>query len=237
MPRRSIVTPDSSNVEDRLGHMRALLASRSYSASLSPQGLAWEFLRRNPDYKKEYADWHAIHANDTVSVHSPMTDKWDLLAGPHDPDIQGTPTTWHFFNLPGLIGRVVFTRKPGSSKVSIRFELSAPLKPQIAAAEKYLRETQEWLVKERGLKARIDGAKYTNVDLVRYLQILDLIELGASNDEIAAICWPGTSNSYPDFQARQLVAKAKRVAKRIRDTGYRDVARMTLPGKGKIRSR
>ena len=212
--------------------MRAWLASRTYRENLSPQGFAWEFLRRNPDYKKDYADWNAERANDEESVHSPITEKWALLIGPRDPNVQGTPTTEHFFDVPGLAGRVaVASRELGRSMTSTNFDLSAPLEPQIKAAEKFLRERQEWLVESEGLTARVKSTKYKMPDLVKYLKILDLITIGATNDDIAAICWPFASNSHPEFSGRQRAAKAKQVATYIRDGGYRDVALMRFSTK------
>jgi hypothetical protein len=222
----------------RASELRQHIAAREYPGDLSPQGFAWEFLRRNPKYRTDFFEWHAAHANDEISARAPMVDKWALFALPRDPDRPGARDMEFVFDVSGLPGKTVvdFGEGPSSPHVSILFDVSMPIDAQVAAADRLLRSRQMHL-KETGLPVRIDAPRYSCANLVRYLQILDLLELNVTDDELAGLFWPRTANEYPDHKGRKAARKARQTALRIRDIDYRDVARLkvTTPKRRKIR--
>jgi hypothetical protein len=58
-------------------------------------------------------------------------------------------------------------------------------------------------------------------EYVDYLRILDADEERASNRKICSALWPHVSNAYPERTASKRLDKSRKVARDLRDGGYR----------------
>lgn len=249
-------------------------SSANYDATLSPQGWAWEFLRRNTRYQKESKKYFALvrrygtfeeaqrrapaseawvcepaalrgetlEAWETrvsgglyqaTALRSAIANRWGLLIVPHDAREPATSKTDLLFFLPTLkLRQIAGWRSPevrlplGADQIAIIFDMADPLRPQVARASKFLRETQKWLQTKKKLNVRIDTPKYAPRKLIEYLRILDARSEGAENDEIVSALYPKKVNSYPNFTGRQTLAVAESVADRLRDGGYRELVQL-----------
>ena len=183
---------------------------------------AWEFLRRNPDYQKDYQ----THGGPYVPSEN-LWKKYNLDTHSSFPD----PALPHPFVRTDLgrgvyameplrfRGNVLRTHQPGQvgrsnydTEAFIRFDVSLPLAAQITAAEKHLGRLQ----KKMGAKnKRKRITKYQS-----YLRILDAEASGAVRSEIAAELYPQMPNEYTHRKGDETVAKDLIAAKLLRDHDY-----------------
>lgn len=249
---------------------------KSYDPALSPQGWAWEFLRRNADYRREWKKYDSLcrrygsfeeaernapareawecdpparpgetldewdarlsgSPREAPSVRSAIAKRWGLLVPPGDPDEPGTSKTeFRFFLSTLTLRHTAGWRSSGTplrleeDQIAIIFELADPIRPQVARAGKFLRETQKWRQSDRGLVARIDTPKYSATKLIEYLRILDARADGATTHQIVSTLYAKKDNSYPAHAGRKALAVAEKVALRLRDGGYRDLVQLKM---------
>lgn len=97
-----------------------LRTSYDYLDQLPPEGLAWEFLRRNEDYQREFA---ARKLNRKSMVSADDIERWGLqfLSDPHDRAIDG-PVLWSPAANPNVL---VVVGTPDSMKSD--YELQMPV--------------------------------------------------------------------------------------------------------------
>lgn len=143
----------------------------SAGAFADPARWAWEFLRRCPEYRADYAafmaDWRALEAaygapprrdmarwiadpratrpawdpddpscavsDERQAIECWMGAKWGFFQFPPNPD-QATPPTWR--PVPMTVTEV--DRAPGGTTVTLAFDLSLPIPPQLDAARTLL---------------------------------------------------------------------------------------------------
>src|ERR1700722_9886020 len=129
-----------------------------------------------------------------TSLRASITRRWGLLVTPQDPDMPGTSSTDLFFDYGQWLkmrrGPASVAHELEFGDVSITFDLKLPVLPQIKRANKYLRETQQWLMDAKGLQARVDRPKYTPTKLIEYLRVLDARSADAQPSEIIATLYP-----------------------------------------------
>jgi hypothetical protein len=180
---------------------------------------AWEFLRRNPEYRK---DWDAllVRFNFTKDSEVPAgafpglpsteaNEKWGLTQGYINPNWDDPPNLE--FRLP--YGRVRIGNLSDDTKlpqVWAQFSLAYPLKPQLEVLGEGLRGLQKHF-QPATLPKRHRGL------WPRYLRLLDARAAGAQLKEMAGLL----SAELPDAIDERQVSDQLRAAQRlIRPAGY-----------------
>lgn len=192
---------------------------------------AWEFLRRNEQYKRDWQDTlpeHLEYIEDMKKQHLPTEhlegycsedpdflipsmearEKWGLtgLVNPEQdhPSFQALTFTTEFIR-----------RRPlQDNEVNLTFDLNLPIKPQLERAFKFLSKIQ----KEQD--RNIIRPKRHKENWVELLRIFDAYKLGAKPKLIASTLYPDLPNPYPDYPMSDLVKKKFRQARKIIDEDY-----------------
>ena len=215
--------------------------------SESPTRFAWEFLRRNPDYQADFAEYcrqtdagvefdydpplqdgesHSDYLSRvgnvyrSVSISRLFLDKWGLLSGSHYrvPNPAGPGA-----NFKAGIG----TSSPGpesdafqdDTKLILSFDLSLPLKIQFDRALAYAKFDQE-MFRQRGGQVRDLRPRIEKFP--HYLRVLDAKLWGHTNSEIAAQLLPHIEDGHDSGHiASKRIHDDLRAAQRLRDLDYR----------------
>ncbi len=198
------------------------------SKLISPDRWAWEFLRRNkkfkaelekakksqPSYLKENAESPIGWSNTPVGLvlcewgveHPNLTEWIDARA-------VDTPVAFvkypQFLRFGTINGVDVDIARHESTKLCLQFDLSSPIEPQIQRAKATLMSNQK--AKESTLTRRRNNERFERFPC--YLRILDAIDAGAKNKEIADCL----------FMADDTLAMAKKKAEALRDGGYKTI--------------
>lgn len=178
-----------------------------------PRQLAWEFLRRNPEYQNDYKDPY---------LHPPKYGLQGLSSPPSD----NNPFKDFLFNFIPLSRIVYDSDDSGSTMVwfeenelAIIFDLSKSISSQISEAKRQL----QLLQKTSGLKGKQTRPPYDRI--IRHLRILDAVSSGATHKEIATVLFPETDNEYPDYLGNDMVKKNIKQAQMWRDEGYKYIVK------------
>jgi hypothetical protein len=203
---------------------------------------AWEFLRRNPEYRRLWDEkvlpfynattgefdldtaWAFERAAVTraggTAIVSPIEQLREQFGTCGDPRqnrrIPG-------FNLPGAVYSAsgwAQANWKGADKISMGFDLEFPLNEQISRAKFILGRLQKRAEHRRETRLR-DPQLYRS-----YLRILDAKDAGVSIAAIALRLFP-----ICDPNARQTVLNHCRAARRLRDGGYWFLADQAPEGK------
>lgn len=237
------------------------LKDYEFTKTLNSKKWAWEFLRRNPDYIKEWekelplelerrknilsdpetkdcSHLEGYRKNTPESSHfiirghslNKYFKKWGIL-NLVNPD-QDNPFPDPFNQFPsfeygtvrgGNIGHGKYINdNPLGPYVSIVFDITRPLKPQFAYAQKILLETQKDQAREG--KISISKVNKHKDNWIEYLRILDAKTENISNEEIARVMFPNLSNEYPGYAGNEKVRKSLKRAEHLTRKGYREIA-------------
>lgn len=239
---------------------------------------AWEFLRRNPKYQKDWADYLGIcrgiipnydpHVQQSAADYDALENHPDYVR--YDPPRldgenesawlkrvgRGTRMPLHvwyarewgldnYFPDPfyayeksalGLLDvrlnnnprACVVTEhwegfKEGGiytlhSQAALAFDFSLPIETQLAAAGKYLKSHQKWLIKQGVVEAFPN--KKPRKEWVVYLRMLDADAMNVKPKEMAEQLYKNTDNSYPDYGGSKAASAALKIAKQWRDSWY-----------------
>jgi hypothetical protein len=187
---------------------------------------AWEFLRRNPEYR---AAWRAC----IEPFYDPAFRPQDVgLVGPaHGVPAGQQAVLVHRFGLDSFPCSPNDTRPPRFTRTGLRYtaEREAHMlldAEQIAVvldlrrpAERQVAAIRTLIVRER---KRIAHKEHRNRirEFVPYLRVLDADDAKASGDEIGAVLFKSKSTEHRQFTVRD----HRRAATRLRDTDYLLVA-------------
>lgn len=194
---------------------------------------AWEFLRRNADYQKAWAEMIAPYYSADLGYDpdlpraagipdplSAMRDKFGVAFLPPDPaDSRTVPVFEHnliYENHPGAVSGSL-----ARDQVAVVFNLAWPLEPQIARAERSIRERRERLVARGEITAtapRNHKALWQD-----YLRLLDGEAAGLQTARLAAIIYPKTENLDPDYAGSRAVTNGLKAARKLRDGDWRQI--------------
>ena len=212
-----------------------------FTDDLTYEEWAWEFLRRNPRYRTDWAivkerlgelgknypdltlvEQHLLHKNEPLETSIAETaKKWGLEIFMSDPDYPyWILQTW-------TCGRRIRGPEPGwdmgdRRHLVIAFDLVAPIDDQIRMAK-------NWLNSERKLRAAkgeiklINEKKDRSVIWKNYLRVLDAVSAGAVNKDkadVAKVLAPNKENSYPDYAGNKTIDNWIVAANKLRDTEY-----------------
>jgi len=222
----------------------------AFTETLGDQGWAWQFLRRNKDYQKDWTAELKIYmarveqegwSDKLISIDSPYFEvnpykpdyefKWGmyLLRNPQTDrpitlDIGVPPSRGIYSGRGGkmLSGDEIISRIIiPEGCAAVVFDLSKPIKQQLKNASQILLTRQKVLEQEEGLK--ITRQKNHKSNWVNYLRVFDAKTIGASNREISRIIFPYERNQYPEYNADDKVKKTYRQAQKLVNGDYLNI--------------
>jgi hypothetical protein len=206
---------------------------------------AWEFLRRNSEYQKDWVLWQKIYAGKNWKPACRKRNiKETLIKKGRIPCLEFLANSYGLRHLmedpktpnPCLTFSLLFNHWPKRSKlenndelmpedeleVAFRFHLHRPLAPQ-------LKNAGEWLRYEKKLMGLTKKRVYKE-HLQNYLRLLDAQQAGATYQKMAEILYPPNKKriSDPDYDSYQegidTVKNHLRAAKLLRDKEYISLA-------------
>jgi hypothetical protein len=196
----------------------------------SPERWAWEFLRRNPEYRE---DWKKLtnglsEKEKKYFLHFRSCEKWGLK-NYLDPDMEN-PNICGFIP-PGGDPKAIYQLdpkthlfidrarpNPKTGEIILRFNVKEPINPQIEVAKKKLMEFQEETMKnENGIRKAFKPRREEWITLIR---LLDAMADRTSNKEIARALFP-KDFSDDDPKATKKLFDKKEQARRYLEQEYR----------------
>jgi hypothetical protein len=210
-------------------------ADYQFTKDLDLNGWAWEFLRRNPEYQK---DWkkelnHFLHKNPSLTkkeidddcfyIEPALIDcneKWWILRFVN-PDTD-YPLFLDFANSHGCVYSKTQNVELLPGQVAAVFDLNLPIKRQIDLIALRLPLWQKEYKRKGIVKRRQPRIK----DFCRpsYLRLLDAKADSADNKEINSVIFKNKRQHPDDSKYYNTVIKdAMRTVKKIVDGGYRDL--------------
>lgn len=204
----------------------------AFVKSADERRLAWEFLRRNPDYRRLFAEREAVvraagpsidaaalaqlrQIDDALTRMGPMDPKPPSADDP--PMLLGNMGVSFFNRATWLTGRRAyessFARKDRS--VWVEFYLDAPIAPQLRMTRTVLEDHYPEL---KALSRRRNPNRRL---LAQYLRLLDAKDLGVTIPAMGAVLFPSANNEKPERPRDKRVRAMLRAATGLRDDGYR----------------
>jgi hypothetical protein len=192
--------------------------------------VAWEFLRRNPEYQRDYEVYHADFGNKQIDDDPDGFDYWCAFAehkwrinrpiAPYGDEFDGND----FIDLPfdqiESFKQIGFNNIIEGPLVLIPVDLSKPLKE----LEAQLKQQVKWL-REEGIKQGTVAPRVNRVlaprIYVQHLRILDAFAAGATVQEIGDVLAPGAANEPDSRQRDKRINAAHKAALKMQDGGYR----------------
>jgi Uncharacterized conserved protein (DUF2285) len=205
---------------------------------------AWEFLRRNPEYRvfwKEKIEPFIDMTGGDLVPHNEL--KAVLVRGGICRDAAGN--IWPYLDELRARFGVDVPSPPHSSRpsfffeiyapwvendgresqdlclekhqIAIIFDLSRPLAPQFKRAHASAKREQEF--REISIKT----ARRRQELYIPYLRILDARDAGAKPKDVGDKLFPKLSDEHPDYQRQKRLCNYQRAAEKLRDGGYRSL--------------
>ena len=225
--------PDWKNLQDY-----------EYMKTLKPNQWAWEFLRRNPEYIKDWHEynkkclkipehskwpqelgilgsrlslkWRVSELGDPNRLYKDKTDDPHFGIGIYEPG--GTPTIT--MGMKKEEKEYLYWGVPDfeTGKASLTFNFQEPIEPQLRIAKKWLLKLQQ-KAKQKGASTR-KAFKPRHDEWILLLRVYDAKATGIKDKEIASLL-------FPDEDSRDIYAGIKKVhdkylqAKRYVENDYR----------------
>ncbi|WP_449191882.1 DNA -binding domain-containing protein [Thauera sp.] len=203
----------------------------AYPVEAPARWWAWQFLRRNPSYQSDYAQWAAAitqHAADYDKVDmpdaTPMLERWGIVAmlNPADDAHHLTPIA---SPSPRPIHHAM--ERPRIHEVVLKFDLRYPIDRQIEYAKAYLMgqaEHQQRVHEFRGSTPLKFSAKGPHKrKLPEYLRALDASLEGATVREVAETLYPRLARELTRDAGMVRAEEAISRGQELSDSGYRDL--------------
>jgi hypothetical protein len=223
-----------------------------YPAPRGPKEMtiwAWEFLRRNPEYRvfwKEKIEPFIDMTGGDLPPHKelkarvvpggiyrdaagtfwPYLDELRTRFGVENPSPPQSTTPSHFTTT-----YISWVQNEGGDnqrislerhQVAYIFDLTRPLKRQFEMAEKSATREQEYR-QESGAVNLKNSRNRDAEKYVLYLRILDADEAGARSEDIGDRLFPDKQNDYPDMMRAQALYDNRKAARKLRDGGHRSL--------------
>jgi hypothetical protein len=205
-----------------------------FTKDLDLNGWAWEFLRRNPEYRN---DWE-IELQNLYQTTPPHKIDIEDDCFSLEPDKNDCKTKWwiarfvnpetdypiglDFVNSYGRIYHESTKIDLSPGRVAVIFDLNLPIKRQVKLTASRLRQWQG-IYEHRGICKR--RKPKTNNDLWKsYLRVLDAKTDGAANKDIDDIVFQGQrENIYDDNYHNTVIRDALKSATKLVEGGYCDI--------------
>lgn len=215
--------------------------SEPYEELLEPgywNFIAWEFLRRNPDYQKDVdvfnADWGDKQIDDDPERFDYWCkfaeDKWKInrfisvnprisVNGDEHEEFDGGDFV-HSSGRDDGFKRIGFRNIIEGPLVLIPVDLSRPLKELEAHFKWAVQRLREEGIKQGTVMPRTSRVLASRV-YVEHLRILDAFAAGATAQEIGEVLSPGAINDPEARQRDKRIKAAHKAALKMQDGGYR----------------
>lgn len=184
-----------------------------YTDALNGTGWAWEYLRRNSAYRR---DWQSLDGSEQAL--GSVAIRWGLSVSPPDPAQTALELSDLLaFKAHAQVAKVITQDSDYLGQVELRvalgFDLDLPLPEQVDEALKFLQDRQQ-NQQTAGMPMR--SIRSQKAAWLQGLRCLDALESGATTKAVVEVLFAGDRDSY---RARLQQAFA------LHDKGYRE-----LPG-------
>jgi hypothetical protein len=191
--------------------------SSAYPAEkASPYQFAWEFLRRNPGYQRDYADW--CGSSTDTSALATLLKKYAIL-DMYDPKTKYVPGSadrpqFKLLGAPALIS--TGSMRIEDDEIGIKINRHLPLAKQLDWAKRMLEthQTHSRLYMPQPYKRSLEKH-------AEHLRLLDADSNGICVDEIIAVLAPTDRNDPPDYPAKRAIEARLERAKALCCGGYK----------------
>jgi len=182
-----------------------------YTQNLTPTLWAWEFLRRNPDYRDSWETGDESRAQE-----------WGLarLVDPDERSPEGLRFNMSFGGM--IIGERNFYLTVPLGHVYYDFDITKPLPPQLQKAGSDLRLVRDMEDRIGEIPSASDSRMRTD-KWPEYFRLLDAAAAEASRQEIAAELYPNLTDEHGENEGQKAVSKRLLVAKEMARHGYRKI--------------
>jgi hypothetical protein len=194
----------------------------AYPSELRPAEWAWQFLRRNPEYRLW---WH--EEVEVCMAPDGTIDQLDFeglrkfrLILPRCPSKADGVARFSALAVHSWRGSA---RGLGRDEVAIVYDLSLPLERQVERAHLGLRELQAHRVRKKQISA--PGARCREERYSDYLRLIDAEDAGSPPEITAAALFPALPNDYPDYRQRKTYRNHRAAALGLRDGGYKKLVK------------
>jgi hypothetical protein len=187
---------------------------------------AWEFLRRNPKYRREWEDLtHGLNGirKELKAFTTDACRKWGLLSF-LDPAKEyrnikfipwgGVETVISPTDIKSQKGTIFFIHSSETGECLFRFNTNQPIAPQLKLAKKELLSLQ----KKGGSNLKRGSFKPHRDEWITLIRVLDAVAAGAKPKEIQTVLCPGLVSGSLSYQ---WASDKKRQAKRYVEQDYR----------------
>jgi len=192
---------------------------------------AWQFLRRNPDYRAYWAEQVAVHDGVVAKFdESELVRRFSLWA-PVAPSVNVHEAPPFIAQVTPMIGVSALLKRIGlegipepehvqleANQVAVPFDLSRGLDDQLALAAEKLKFLQRQLV-DAGQVKIVEPRE--RKEWAAYLRLIDAEDAGLSDDEIMRLLFPGAESRE---QQRVTLRNHRKRAHDMRDGGYKQIA-------------
>lgn len=199
--------------------------------------VAWGFLRRNPDYQKDYEVYHADFGHKKIDDDPERFDywcefsehKWKLIRfvsvnplttvnGEEYDEFDGSEFS-NTFDREDRFKRVGFRNIIEGPLVLIPVDLSKPLKDLEAGFKWTVQRLREEGIKQGTVIPRTSRVLAPRI-YVEHLRILDAFAAGATVQEIGEVLSPGAANEPDSRQRDKRINAAHKAALKMQGGGY-----------------
>ncbi len=222
-----------------------------YMDNHTPELWAWEFLRRNPEYRKDWdtalAIWKKNNKSDAPNYWAPLfgsscseenhqpdtlsfsgaRSKWGLYIDEIiNPDIDKPLVEYPyslFYTYDSFYEKDDFHLLPELNDLECVtvFDLAKPIQQQLEHFKSILEDYQSSLAAYTELE--IPKVKNKSIYWKDYIRILDAYEANAEKKDIASVIFPEKTNTHPEYYGNETVRDSLEAAEKIRDENYRKI--------------
>lgn len=201
-----------------------------YMDNHTPELWAWEFLRRNPEYQKDWNDTLKMfkkdgHPTEKLPFKGARA-KWGLYFDEIiNPNLDKPPIlypyslfwSYYFFTKDELNS----FRDLKKNEVVIVIDFGQRIQPQLEYYKVILEDYQKDQAAYSDLE--VDGFSNKKIYWKDYIRILDARDNKADNKEIASVIFPRITNKHPNYNGNDRVRDSYDAAINIRDKDYRKI--------------
>jgi hypothetical protein len=201
--------------------------------------IAWGFLRRNPEYQRDYEAYYADFGDKQIDDDPERfgywcafaEDKWQInrfisvnpltsVNGDEFDEFSGDDFIDLPFDQRDSFKRVGFNNTIEGPLVLIPVDLSKPLKDLEAGFKRTVQRLREEGIKQGTVIPRTNRVLAFRI-YVEQLRILDAFAAGATVQEIGEFLSPGAANEPDSRQRNKRINAAHKAALKMQDGGYR----------------
>ena len=198
------------------------LGDYAFCKKLDSSGWAWEFLRRNPNYLK---DWNRSKVASRGKRNSAIQQRYGEAWGLYkiiNPTNNKPRLVWIIYENPVLVSRGSheYLHLKNKTKIALGFDLARSIPKQVESAKKELKRIQAEL-KAKGNIEVLAGIKRKG-DWTRYLRVSDAKSdvSNPTNTEIANIVFKNVDEEYRDDRLKHARKTLKYL---IHKDGYKSI--------------